>query len=423
MRSWGRGAVVVVVLLALAGCTRGPNGDQADEGGEVEVRIGVLAPLTESGATAGQETVRGAQLAAEMINDGALKGLSGASLPQGMRVSITSGDTKNSIDDSVENALRLIDDERVVGLISSGSAEVMAATSERTERLGVPFIGIDPAADFLTERGLAWFFRTGPTERSLGATLFSVLRQQAVKNSGVTRVAIVYPDGREAADLATLLFELAGEGGFQVATTTPVDLRADDPEAAVQEAAGKVEASSPGALFLVAPTVNEARVLVQRFHGLANPVSILGFGPGFTDPAFAATAGRDAAGLLYPTAWSYALAQRSAAVEPVLRTYNERHGKQMSEAAANAFTAVQGLAEAVGRARSADRGQLRTALLGLDLSGRSTIMPWEGIRFDASGQNVQAIGIVEQRVGTAVRIVFPPGVADGTAVPVSSASG
>jgi branched-chain amino acid transport system substrate-binding protein len=436
MRAWSRG-VVVVVVLALAGCTTGGSGPEPVGGGEV--RIGVLAALSGDDPGVGQEMVRGAQLAAELINDGALRSMSGASLPDGMRVTIASGDTKNDADTGIESALRLVDDERVAALIGEGSPAVMAATSERTERLGVPFIGADPTADFLTERGLAWFFRTGPTERSLAATLFSVVRQQAAKEraakgTGATRVAIVYPAGRDAADLATLLSELAGEGSFDLATMVGVDLETDGPArpegpaappngpaAQLDNAVSKVQAERPGAVFLVAPTMGEAKALVKRFRRLSDPVTLLGFGAGFTDPGFEASAGKDAAGLLYPTAWSYALAQRSPTVEPILRAYFERHGRRMSEAAASGFTAVQSVVEAAARARSADRGQLRTALLGLDLTGRATIMPWEGIRFDGSGQNVQAVGIVEQRTANAVQIVFPPGVADGAALPLSRA--
>jgi branched-chain amino acid transport system substrate-binding protein len=419
MRAWSRG-VVVVVVLALAGCTTGGSGPEPVDGGEV--RIGVLATLTGDGSEAGQE------LAAELINGGALRSMGGASLPDGMRITIASGDTKDDADTAIASALRLVDDERVAALIGEGSPAVMAAASERTERLGVPFIGADPTADFLTERGLAWFFRTGPTERSLAATLFSVVRQQATKEAGATRVAIVYPAGRDAAEIRDLLSELAGEGGFNPPVMVGVDLGTDDPArsrdraAELDKAASTVQAARPGAVFLVAPAVSEAKALVKRFRRLGDQVALLGFGAGFTDPTFPASAGKDAAGLLYPTAWSYALAQRSPTVEPILRAYSEHHGRRMSESAASGFTAVQSVVEAAARVRSADRGQLRTALLGLDLTGRATIMPWEGIRFDGSGQNVQAVGIVEQRTANAVRIVFPPGVADGAALPLSKAS-
>jgi branched-chain amino acid transport system substrate-binding protein len=50
---------------------------------------------------------------------------------------------------------------------------------------------------------------------------------------------------------------------------------------------------------------------------------------------------------------------------------------------------------------------VRAALLNLDIPGRETIMPWSGVRFDASRQNAAANGVVEQRVGQTFRVVFP----------------
>ena len=79
----------------------------------------------------------------------------------------------------------------------------------------------------------------------------------------------------------------------------------------------------------------------------------------------------------------------------------------MTESAAGTFTAVLMLAEAIDNAGSIDPQRVRAALLNLDIPGRETIMPWSGVRFDGSHQNVAANGVVEQRVGDALRVVFP----------------
>ena len=34
-------------------------------------------------------------------------------------------------------------------------------------------------------------------------------------------------------------------------------------------------------------------------------------------------------------------------------------------------------------------------------------MPWDGIQFDAGGQNPLAAGLVEQRNGNAFQVIFP----------------
>jgi branched-chain amino acid transport system substrate-binding protein len=85
----------------------------------------------------------------------------------------------------------------------------------------------------------------------------------------------------------------------------------------------------------------------------------------------------------------------------------------MSEEAAGSFTAVLTLAAAIDAAGSVEPQRVRGALIGLDLPGRSTIMPWRGVQFDGSHQNARAGGTVEQLVRGGSRVVFPRELAPG----------
>jgi branched-chain amino acid transport system substrate-binding protein len=67
---------------------------------------------------------------------------------------------------------------------------------------------------------------------------------------------------------------------------------------------------------------------------------------------------------------------------------------------------------------------VRAALLNLDIPGRDTIMPWNGIRFDVKHQNAGAAGVVVQKVQDTFRVVFPAELAaDRTVWPLASARG
>jgi branched-chain amino acid transport system substrate-binding protein len=80
----------------------------------------------------------------------------------------------------------------------------------------------------------------------------------------------------------------------------------------------------------------------------------------------------------------------------------------MTEVAAGSFTAVLTLVKAMNDAGSIEPERVRTALLNLDIPGRDTIMPWNGVRFDATHQNSGATGVVEQiDANDALRVVFP----------------
>jgi branched-chain amino acid transport system substrate-binding protein len=137
------------------------------------------------------------------------------------------------------------------------------------------------------------------------------------------------------------------------------------------------------------------------------PPQIFVFGGGVTERQVLQAAGTTGEGLFYSTAWSREIAGRSGIAKAVMDRYEQRFGRPMSGIAAETFTAVLVLAEAIDNAGSIDPQRVRAALLNLDIPGRETIMPWSGVRFDGSHQNVAANGVVEQRVGDALRVVFP----------------
>jgi branched-chain amino acid transport system substrate-binding protein len=415
MRALTRRMALAAAVLAIAGCSGvGPG---AGDAGPLELRIGVLAPLSGPNAAAGKEALRGAQLAAELITDGALDESALGAFPRGLRVTIVAGNTEDDPEEGAKQAARLVAEEGVVALVGAGTPAVMDTASQRAERLEVPFVGVDANADFLTERGLAWFFRTSPTARGMAESLYSVLLQEAGGGGAAPRtVAVLYQDDPEARAAAALLGELAGEGGFELGVNIMVSSNAD-----LDGAVAQTLAASPAAVFLVADTPAGARRLIELFRRAgSDPPAVLGFGAGFGDATFQAS-GRDAAGLLYTTSWSPRVADRNPAARLVTRTYQERQHQSMTEPAAGAFTAVQVLAQAVGRAGVTTPAALRASLLGLDIPGRSTIMPWEGIRFDATGQNTRATGVVHQRFRDGTRVVFPSGVRDGAALPPDQA--
>ena len=95
----------------------------------------------------------------------------------------------------------------------------------------------------------------------------------------------------------------------------------------------------------------------------------------------------------------------------------------MTEAAASAFTAVMTVAQAADTARSTQPQRLRSALLNLNVPGDQTVMPWAGIQFDETHQNVLAQTLVEQFVGQSFRVVFPADAASQTLIwPAAGAS-
>jgi branched-chain amino acid transport system substrate-binding protein len=427
MRRSIRVLAAAAVLLAAAACTSRQADDESAAVGEV--RIGVLAPLSRVNRAAGTDAVRGAQLAAALVNgeEGPIRlagvGTTGVAGLGGAKVAILPADTRSNPQRGGDEAARLVDREGAVALVGAYDAAVTDFASTRAERLRVPLVNGDTSADFLTENARDWFFRTGPEDRTFGEAFFSAL-QQATRGR---KVAVLYANDRPSAVIASLIRELAAEGGYQVAggrnafSFTPGRQgQPANPAPAVQS----LRAEAPNAVFLVASKPGDATQALRTFGALNyTPPGLLAFGAGFAEPAVLQAAGRDGFGVLYSAAWSREVASRNPAAKPVMDLYEARFSAPMTEVAAGSFTAVLALVRAIDQARSVDPQRVRAALLNLDIPGRDTIMPWNGIRFDVKHQNTGAAGVVEQAgQDNTFRVVFPAELAaEQTVWPLASA--
>jgi branched-chain amino acid transport system substrate-binding protein len=406
-RAGSGGAVLAVALLA-SSCTAPEQSAQPAQ--LSEVRIGILAPLSGPSRAAGSDALHGAQLAAAVVS-----GDTGGELPTsglvdlgGGKVTLVSADTKSDPAAASAAAVRLVTQERAAGLVGAYDTEVTAAASQRTERLGVPFVNGDTSTGYLTERGLDWFFRTGPTDRMFGEAFYSVLRERGL-SPRISHAAVLFADDTLGNGMVQELERLAEEGGGYDLVPVGFEPAARDPGADPQPTAevARVRGAQPDAVFLVAASSADARRVLQAFADAGyTPPRLLTLGSGFLQPDILATApaGNE---LFRSAAWSREVASRNPAAKPILDLYERRFKQPMTEVAAGSFTAVLTLVTAARDAGSVDPQRVRAALLSLDVPGRDTIMPWNGVRFDASHQNARANGVVEQRVRGGLRIIFP----------------
>ena len=406
MRLLSRVALAAAVVVSVAACT---SSEPEDEPASVsEVRIGVLAPRTGASRAPGAEALRGAELAAALINgdegDVRLAGVGSAGLTGlgGAKLRIVAGDTKSSPEAGTSEAVRLVTQERVVGLVGAYDTKVTEVASRRTDRLGIPFVNGDTPADYLTERGLDWFFRTGPTDRMFGEAFYSTLQHEKVVPK---RISMLYTTDTNGENLHRVLHNLAPEANYDEHGMVKFAPGQPDLASPIQKLRDE---KKPEVLFLMTSSGDDALRVLKTMETMGyRPPQIFAFGDAFSEPQVLQAAGPAGEGLYYGTAWSREVAARSGIAKAVMERYEERFGQPMGEVAAGTFTAVLALAHAIDTAGSTNPQQVRTALLNLDIPGRETIMPWTGVRFDASHQNIGANAVVEQRVAQAFRVVFP----------------
>jgi branched-chain amino acid transport system substrate-binding protein len=411
-----RPAVAALLAAALATAVAACSGSESSGKPATvpEVKIGVLVPLTGTTKAAGEDALRGALLASEIINESTrtvpLPLATSAGLPNlgGAKVRLIRSDTKGDPTRAADELGRLVAQEGVAAVVGCYDAGVTLAASQRAERVQVPFMNGDASAGYLTERGLDWFFRVGPTDRKFGEGFFSVLKFQDNRGVPAKRIAVLYAADKSGNAVAADTTELAEEGGFTVVAKVPFDPNSDD----LADPAGQVKTKNPDAVFVAASTVGAAGEVVEAFRRINYaPPAIMGFGPGFSDPSFIERAGNDAIGLLQEAAWSSDLASRNLAAKVTKDLFAKKYNTEMTDVSAGSFTAVMTMAQAINNAGSVNPERIRSALLSLDIPGRDTIVPWDGIRFDETNQNSGANGIVEQIVehgDTFVhRVVYP----------------
>lgn len=422
MRLFRAGVAVAACVGALGlvacGGDDGAGGGDGGGGGKT-LKIGAIYPLSGANASAGVDVLHGAELAVDIINKrypdielplAAEEGLPGM---DGAKIELVSADTAGEPEKGASEVDRLVTSENVAVVTGAYQSAVTLTASERAERLAVPFVNGASSAVGLTERGLQWFFRTGPNDETFGRGFFEFLETQKAAGRKAQRAAIIHTNDEYGTDGAEITAELAQEYGVEIVADVKYDPTTTDLTSQVQ----RVRAARPDVVFDLSYT-NDAILLIKTMRRLGYfPPALLAYGAGFADPAFLEGVGNAADGAMTRAAWSLELAQERPATKAVAEMFDQRFGQPMTENSARSFTAVMTIAQAIDQAGSEEPQAIKEALEGLQLAAEDTIMPWDGIKFDPeTRQNTLAKGVIEQLVGGEYKVVFPEEVASTEAV-------
>jgi branched-chain amino acid transport system substrate-binding protein len=467
---WPLVAAIVLVLGAITSFAI-LSGDQP-----ATVKIGSIYSLTGVNREAGRDALDGARLALDYINGGdypdvELSLAAGEGLPRldGAKLKLVEADPSSNRCSGQPAFDRLVKRDRVAAVIGAYESTVTLQALIAADRRHVPLVNESATAPSLTEpgrqpRGAAvhacgatkpdprpspWFFRVGPSDAQ-AASLFFALIDEA-RRSGrihVRKVAILHENNDLIGNSAAAVIENAKHRGtsFRNFTYRAVQGRlASLPDATctveehrlVKELRSKVrqiQQYDPDVVFAVgyAP---DAIMVVQTMQELAyQPPALLAFGGGFVDSGFirGVRAGNlacglpraDPTGIIARTSWSPDLSISSHAARQVAELFAQRYGRPMTSRSAGGFTAMLTLAQAINDAGSTDPVKLQAALRALDVPANGTIMPWNGIKFDAHGQNVRARALIQQIIGGRYVVVYPPEMSTSPAIwPLSKTHG
>jgi len=376
-----------------------------------EIRIGVIYPLTGSGAAVGGELRNAVEMAADIINNGAagipdLPFSAGKGLPnlKGAKIKLIFADHQANPQTGATEAERLISQEHVVAIVGAYNSAVTATASRVAERAGIPFLNAESSSASLTQRNFKWFFRTTPHDDLFVRNAFEFLKElEAKKGIKPGNLVSLNENGLWGTETTKLQAKLAPEFKFNLVKQISYSAKTTELTSEVQS----LKAANPN-VVLQSSYTPDAILSIKTYKELGfNPDMILANDAGFSDSDFQKTLGKDADYVISRDVWALDLASRNPLIKQVNDLYFSRYKINFTGNSSRSFTGLMVLADAINRAGSTTPEAIRTALSQTNIAGKNLIMPWKGVRFDETGQNVLGSGILVQMIKGKYQTVWP----------------
>ena len=376
-----------------------------------EIKIGVIYPLTGPGASVGSELRSALELAADLINNGSpgvndLPFSGGKGLPnlKGSKIKLIFADHQANPQTGATEAERLITQEKVVALVGAYNSAVTATASQVAERAGIPFLNPESSSASLTARNFKWFFRTTPHDDLFVHNAFDFLKElEAKKGIKAGAIASLNENGLWGTETTKLQAKLAAEFKQNLVKQVVYPAKTTQLTSEVQT----LKAANPN-LVLQSSYTADAILSMKTYKELGfSPDMILANNAGFTDTDFIKTLGKDAEYVITREVWALDLATRNPLIKQINDLFNSRYKINFTGNSSRTFTGLMVIADAINRAGSTEPEAIRKALVATDIPGSKLIMPWKGVKFDATGQNTLGQGILVQIVDGKYNTVWP----------------
>lgn len=376
-----------------------------------EVKIGVIYPLSGPGASTGAEMKNALELAADIINNGA-KGIpnlpfsAGGGLPglKGAKIKLVFGDHQGNPQVGATEAERLITQEKVVALVGAYNSNVTQTSSQVAERYKVPFLNAESSSAPLTQRGFKYFFRTTPHDDLFVHNFFEFFKEvEAKKGVKIKQLGVFNENTQWGNETTKLENKLAAEKGYTITKSVAYPAKSTQLTSEVQ----LLKSGSPQ-VVMQSSYLGDAIIAMKTYKELGfSPDMILANNAGFTDTEFIKTLGKDADFVITREVWSLDLANKNPLIKQVNDLFQARYKINFTGNSSRTFTGLLTLADAINRAGSTDAEAIRKALTETNIDGKKTIMPWKGIKFDQTGQNIYGAGILVQIIDGKYNTVWP----------------
>jgi branched-chain amino acid transport system substrate-binding protein len=341
---------LVVCATVVSGCGKEPPTE----------RIGVIVPLTGGAAEFGKWARRGVDLGIADVNaQGAGSGRQFAAVYEDHQMDSKTG---------LSAFKKLVDVDKVVGVITSGSGVVLAIApdAERTQTVQINYAAVNPN---IRKAGEYTFTLVNDSDAEADA-----IARLAYEKLGIKQMAILYANaayGVGAKDAIVRSFERAG-GKVMGSVAFAEDFT--DARAQLLQ----LKDMAPPAIYFVA-TIKDSGRLLKQAKELGLKTQWLSYNA-FESPEVLKIAGDAAEGVIYTSSNLFDLPNPGTVPERFLKAYTEKYGQRPNLYEATAYDAVQLLANAWSAGDGSREGVRRYLASAKDYQGASG-----SITFDQDG--------------------------------------
>ncbi len=360
--------------------------------GAKPVKVGILHPVTGALAYSGQQCRLGALLAIEDINKaGGIKSLGGAPLEAVL------GDAQ-SRPEAGSAEVEKMNEAGVSAIVGAYASAICLATTQTAAKYNLPHVVDVGVADQIVERGLKNTFRFGPGYRACSEraiTDLAALNDAAGKPAKT--VMIVHEDSLFGTGTAALLSKSLPQHGFEIKDV----VKHPNPTRDFNNIVLRMKSLNPD-IVIPANYYNEYALLLRAMkQQKVQPKAIYSvLGGAASSYKFLKEFPDIANGILDCNHW---FNPKDARVAP-LKARVEEKGAYFSYEVFMTYTSVLLLADALERAKSADRAAIIDALAASTFADH--LMPYGPTKF-VNGQNTGAQPLLTQVIGGDIKVVIP----------------
>jgi branched-chain amino acid transport system substrate-binding protein len=356
------------------------------------VKIGMLHPVSGALSYSGQQGRLGATMAIEEINAaGGIKALGGA------RIEPMLGDAQ-STPEGGNAEVEKMNSAAVAAIVGGYASSICLTASQTAARYDLPYLVDVGVADNIVTRGLKNTFRFGPGFGVIAKTaLDNLVTINDTAGKPARTVMIVHEDSLFGSGLAKLLNAQLPDRGFQVLET----IAHPTPTRDFNNVVLKIKAQNPD-LVIPANYYNEyvllARTLQQQRVRPKGIYSVLGGAA--SSYKFVKEFPEAAQYIMDCNHWFDPRNPKALALKKKV----EDAGQFYTYEVFMNYSCVLLLADALERAKSADRPKIIAALETSTFSGH--VMPYGPTRF-VNGQNQGAAPVNTQVLAHDIQVIFP----------------